>query len=347
MDPGEVELSDNVMIPPGYHPEMHKMVTLPFDEKSVIFIMGNFEGRTAQVFQEAFAPKILCFDPQTRMNKIARSRCPEATMYDFGLGDKNGTFPLYNVGTDSCSFLPGEVTSGGKDGEGKMVDIAEFLVAERIDHIDMLHINCQGYEWVLFPYMFDKGLFDRVDYLLVQFHIAPKESAIAEEVYARLLQDFDLQWDIGAMVWQLYRRKSILDTSKSIPPEVAAKAVANMMEAGEEPAASLVGMTAEEETPAPAERATEEEITLSKEEELVEVDNAGVTTPAVESPEQRKKRMRDEEAASAPIPEDPEPSPGLADEPAASPQGDSPPESEEPAKRKAGRPKGAKNKPKE
>ncbi len=235
-------------------------------------------------------------------------------MYDFGLGDKNGTFPLYNVGTDSCSFLPGEVTSGGKDGEGKMVDIAEFLVAERIDHIDMLHINCQGYEWVLFPYMFNRGLFDRVDYLLVQFHDAPKESAIAENLYARLLQDFDLQWDIGALTWQLYRRKSIVDASKSIPPEVAVKAAAELMQPKDE-----FGQPVEDP----------------------------VDPPAAETPEQEKKRMRDEAAVSAPPPEDLEPSPGRADEPETSPQGDSPPESEEPARKKSGRPKGAKNKPKE
>ncbi len=48
-----------------------------------------------------------------------------------------------------------------------------------------------------------------------------------------------------------------------------------------------------------------------------------------------------------PPPESPEPSPDLADEPAASPQGDSPQEPEEPVKRKAGRPRGSKNKSKD
>ncbi len=55
----------------------------------------------------------------------------------------------------------------------------------------------------------------------------------------------------------------------------------------------------------------------------------------------------DQKAVSDSPSESPEPSPDLADQPAASPQGDSPPTSEEPGKKKAGRPKGSKNKPKD
>ena len=185
---------------------MHELVKLPLDEESVVFIVGNYKGRTAMVLEEEFHPRLFCFDPQPRLCDIARQRVPSAQVFPFGLGDKNGEFPLFNIGNDGCSFLQGEEEEGRR-GFGQMVDISEFMVAHKIEEIDLFHINCQGYEWILFPYMLRKGIFDHVRYLMPQFHMAPAESVGAEELYAQILERFDLIWNLGAVTWQLYQRK--------------------------------------------------------------------------------------------------------------------------------------------
>ena len=70
---------------------------------------------------------------------------------------------------------------------------------------------------------------------------------------------------------------------------------------------------------------------------LVEIDNEGEVTEVSSS----------DPAPAASPPESPEPSSELAEQPESSSQGDSPQESEELGKKKAGRPKGSKNKPKD
>ena len=125
---------------------------------------------------QAFAPNLYIFEPQARayqqlVEKFAGY--PKARIFNFGLGDRDGTFTLGMRGTDACTFLRGPVPFKDLPGvweEARMVDINRFLAEQGLDEIDYCMMNIEGYEYILLPYMASTGSIESCRYLGIDFH---------------------------------------------------------------------------------------------------------------------------------------------------------------------------------
>src|SRR5882757_6596575 len=85
-----------------------------------------------------------------------------------------------------------------------MVDIAPFIERE----IALVKINIEGFEYVLLPYIIEKGLMNNIIDLQVQFHLIEGKDCdkMYEEIVARLRETHELTWRYP-FCWENWKRK--------------------------------------------------------------------------------------------------------------------------------------------
>lgn len=123
----------------------------------VCFDVGANCGQTIETLQNIFeAPRIFAFEPSTEMFSFLKSKLStRVSLYNVALGDRPSTqeFTNYN---DPClsSFLaladdPENEFRGVRAKSKQIVQVQTvdaFMVKERLDSIDLLKIDTQGYD---------------------------------------------------------------------------------------------------------------------------------------------------------------------------------------------------------
>lgn len=94
-------------------------------------------------------------------------------------------------GTDACSFINTGPDSR-EQGNGLIRDYAIVAEELEIDHIDLMIMNIEGYEFELLPYLMELGLLENIDRLIIQFHLGfgndsdyPQLLAELSDIYPR------------------------------------------------------------------------------------------------------------------------------------------------------------------
>lgn len=159
----------------------------PLTPTSVVVEVGGFTGRWALQIAERYAPRLFVFEPQEWAAKV----CCEvlgtrAQVLGYGLGTSDTTLPMAHYDTDGATFI---------EGNGPWGDIREIGYVLRglvLDHIDLMLINIEGYEYTLIPHMLQQGIIP--ERLMVQMHNFAGNSA---ELRARLAVHYRLLWDYG------------------------------------------------------------------------------------------------------------------------------------------------------
>lgn len=133
---------------------------------STVLEIGSFKGRWALQIAEQYNPRLFCFEPQAWACATTKQVLEghNAQVFNYGLGDRDDTLTMGKYGTDGCSF----VDVGGHQGNGVIRDIAAVLPELGITTIDLCLINIEGYEHILLPYMFSRGIFPQV--IMLQMH---------------------------------------------------------------------------------------------------------------------------------------------------------------------------------
>ena len=200
-----VETAKN-LIPAGRHAEMEKILELDLDKNSVVVIIGSYQGTTARLIQEAYGCKILCFDPQEDMNRQARDRLNrDATVYDYGLADKEGKFAMVEVGTDGATFHL--ESSERQPGFGEVREVNDVWNELGIKDVDFLLMNCEGSEFGILERLKNTGRLQDIKHMLVQFHLATvKGNGENYKRWRETLEElgFEVVWTLGAP-WTLFR----------------------------------------------------------------------------------------------------------------------------------------------
>ena len=198
------------LIPAGSHREMEELLKLDLDEKSTVVIIGGYKGRTANLLLEAYSCKMFLFDPQEWMNNHARKLLGDrATVFDYGLADKEGTFPMVEFGTDAATFHL--ESSKRQPGEGKVRDVIKVWKEQKFDDVGLVLLNCEGSEFGILERLYEEELLRNSSYFLIQFHLASvKGNGINYGIWLSRLNEvgFDVIWSIGAP-WTLFRRMEI------------------------------------------------------------------------------------------------------------------------------------------
>lgn len=169
----------------------------PLTPASVVIEVGGYTGRWAFQIATRYNPRLFVFEPQTwAATAASHLLATSARVENYALGDRDDTMTMGAWGTDGCSLTkPGDALVTVRE-------IGQAFRALGIDHIDLMLINIEGYEYTLIPHMLSVGIVPQR--LMVQFHDDPDETkrgAIAE-----LLEAFDYRcaWRYPALTaWEV------------------------------------------------------------------------------------------------------------------------------------------------
>lgn len=190
------------LIPAGSHVEMEKLLELGLDKDSLVVVVGSYKGLTTRIIHEAYGCRMMCYDPQVEMCEILRElHLDNVEVFAYGLGEKSGSFQMWEMGNNAASFF--DANSTRDPNMGTVRDVAEVL--KDLD-IDLLFINCEGSEFQILDRMYEAGIMN-ARMLMVQFHLAVTfgNSENYERHVDRLKEDYAVIWTIGAP-WTLFER---------------------------------------------------------------------------------------------------------------------------------------------
>lgn len=173
------------------------------DENSIIFEVGGYGGAFTEQMIQRYQPHIYFFEPSPRALEFAKQRLgnyPKIAMYNFGLGDKNGTFAFGNDAQLGGSFL----TKAGPVIQAEMVDIAEFIAEYNIQHIDMMQVNIEGGEYYLLPYLINTGIIKTIRRLLIHWHTNPDLHSYGDTIRTKLYETHHMT---RSWVFEAWERK--------------------------------------------------------------------------------------------------------------------------------------------
>lgn len=182
--------------------------------------VGGYEGRwlmgMSTMHRDA---RLVAFEPQDWARERLRARfaaeygdAPERRpvfleLFPFGLGIEDGSFPMGGWHTDACSFLLDDAYFAAHPEEGRnevgigeLREVTEVFRQYRLNDIDVLCMNIEGYEYLLLPHMGHEGLLANVEHLMVQFHtVHDPEGAAEVNIRAGLAETHDLAWEWPAL----------------------------------------------------------------------------------------------------------------------------------------------------
>jgi FkbM family methyltransferase len=135
----------------------------PLNENSLIFDVGGYCGHGALNTYNIYKCKIYVFEP---IKEFCDKIKGDVRVFNFGLSDTTRTASI-NVAGDGSSLYR-KITNEFRD--IKLMSLKEFLLREKINHVDLISINIEGEEYHLLPHMIKEGLTSMFDYIQIQFH---------------------------------------------------------------------------------------------------------------------------------------------------------------------------------
>lgn len=193
----------------------------PLHRGAVVVEVGGFAGRWLCGMARRYPGAYHAFDPQDwAMDRLEERWNTEVTngsmltTHRYALGVRDETLPMRGWGTDANSFLMDDAyfeahpEEGRRDpGTGVLRDAAVVLNERDFPHIDVCMMNCEGYEFLLLPYLIEQGVIARIKHLAVQFHTAHDDVGRYEfAIRESLARTHDIRFDYGATLVAWSRR---------------------------------------------------------------------------------------------------------------------------------------------
>lgn len=179
----------------------------PLTPESVVFEVGGYEGRWATEIARRYGPRLYVFEPQAwafERCQAALQDYPAARVFNFGLGDRSGEFPMGDFETDGASFVKGADVRA--QGSGWLEEFGAFCEAEGLREIDLLLLNVEGYEFTLVPHLVERDWMGRIRYFMAQFHELAGRDDHAESLFAQIEVSHRLLWEFGLVLRAWERR---------------------------------------------------------------------------------------------------------------------------------------------
>jgi FkbM family methyltransferase len=172
-----------------------------------VIVMGGYDGFTCQMVTDRYPDCfVYTFEPQPHFyNRLVERFAdnPRVHPYPYGLGIKDGRFPMIQHGNDRASFLTGEYAQLGEQQATDEGELREFTAAMDelgIDELAWLHLNCEQYEYLLLPHLITTGWIRRIGQLVVQTHPFPHieqhpDARTWDVICERLAPTHELIWN--------------------------------------------------------------------------------------------------------------------------------------------------------
>jgi FkbM family methyltransferase len=178
------------------HPWDARALDWPLTHDSVVVEVGGYKGRWALQIAERYAPRLYVFEPQRWAAEVCRDVLHNrAFIMDLALGTTTGPMLMGEWETDGCSLV-----KDGAEYQVKMWEISDVFRYLKIDHIDLMLINIEGYEYTLIPHMLERDI--RPQRLMVQFHTFADPSGVATgRIYDQLAAaGYAIAWSYGVVL---------------------------------------------------------------------------------------------------------------------------------------------------
>jgi FkbM family methyltransferase len=177
-----------------------KAIDWPLTSESTVVEVGGFKGRWALQIAERYHPRLFVFEPQLWAYEVCKRALGDAaTVVNFGIGDRGGTFNMADWETDGCSFTKADAGEYA-GGTGAIREIGAAFSELEIGVVDLMLMNIEGDEYRLLPHMLGKGILPKR--LMVQFHTFIDEYGMALAKIHQQLEDagYRIVWTYGVML---------------------------------------------------------------------------------------------------------------------------------------------------
>ena len=175
------------------------------NSNSLVFDLGGYEGQWTSDLFSRYQCSIMVFEPVSRFVRMIqkRFRCnAKIKVYPYGLGGSSRK-EVIGICADGSSIF----RSASEREEIEIVDVAEWLKAENIKHIDLMKINIEGGEYELLERLIGTRLVQIIDNIQVQFHEMGRDSAARmERIQKSLMETYQPTYQYR-FVWENWKKR--------------------------------------------------------------------------------------------------------------------------------------------
>lgn len=176
-----------------------------------VVIAGGFNGIVSDLLLERYpAIEVYLFEPQIAMaTALAERYADESNVHvaAYGLGAVDGRLPMAAAGSDAASFMVDPAARATAHGE--LREWTAVMADLDLDRIALLHLNIEGYEYLLLPHLLRTGWTARIDQMVVSTHPLPFPIPGAEawaEITPRIEATHRSLWESAG--WYGYERNA-------------------------------------------------------------------------------------------------------------------------------------------
>ena len=142
----------------------------------VAMVIGGYQGETCEFILDRYPEcQLYTWEPQRSMFDMLLTRVgdrPQLRAFNYGIGIQEAAdLPMVQEGNYFCSYVLG----GEKPNySAPMREWGKEMDALAIREIAWLHLNAEGYEYLLLPYLVEIGWMKRIGQLVVATHPLPE-----------------------------------------------------------------------------------------------------------------------------------------------------------------------------
>jgi FkbM family methyltransferase len=176
------------------------------DERSLVLDVGGYEGRWSSDLYERYRCRIVVFEPVARFAREIEARFrgnAAVSVCAFGLGatTRGETIYVHGAGSSTHRRRSSPETI-------RIVDVVEWLDAERVENIALMKVNIEGGEYELLERLLDAGRIGSVKNLQVQFHDFTLDASRRMESIQLRLQATHRPTYQYRFIWENWQRKT-------------------------------------------------------------------------------------------------------------------------------------------
>lgn len=176
------------------------------DENSLVLDIGGFHGDFAAEIYARYSCSIKIFEPVPHFVEQMKARFhknPNVEIFEIGLGGHTSTETM------SVNQFSSSVHRSVSDNTItiKIVDIVDWLEANKIDKISLMKINIEGSEYELLDRLLDSKYIHVINEIQIQFHgFVPDAKVKMNKIQARLAETHALTYQY-VFIWENWKLK--------------------------------------------------------------------------------------------------------------------------------------------
>ena len=204
-----------------------RILTWDISSGEKVIVAGGYQGVVCAYMLERYPDiDLYTWEPQPHMYNTMVKRfkgVDNIHIYDYGLGEIDGVFPMTQGGNDACSFII-DPTKNKSNLLARMRDFVQVMDELQIERLALFHMNIESYEHILLPYLIRTKWIDRIDQLVVSTHgIQPNNPRVEswDWIMENLARTHNLYWiQRGFHSWYKTGRKAVyLPAVLNVPAE--------------------------------------------------------------------------------------------------------------------------------